>query len=57
MERSDYSFALDKAEDVVKKSASRVLDSNNPDDVIRLIKKVYYSRHPKKYLEKIKSES
>jgi hydroxymethylpyrimidine pyrophosphatase-like HAD family hydrolase len=56
MERSDYSFALNTACEEVKNKASKVLDSNNPDDVIRLIRKVYYKRNFKKYLNKLIKE-
>lgn len=51
IEHSDYSFALESAEDVVRRNASKVLAGSNPDDIIKFIRKIYYQKNPKKYLE------
>lgn len=56
MERSDYSFALETAEEIVKEKASKVIKSNNPDDIIKLIRKLYYSRNIRKYLDNLISD-
>ncbi len=53
IEHSDYSFVLNSAEELVKTKASKVLESNNSDDIVKLIRKLYYKRNPKKYLNKI----
>jgi len=56
MQKSDFSFALRSADDCVKKEASMVIDSVNPDDLVRIMNRVFYSRDFNKELVKIKEK-
>jgi hydroxymethylpyrimidine pyrophosphatase-like HAD family hydrolase len=53
MHRSDFSCALRTASSEVKEVADLVLDSESPDDLLRLMKKIYYAANPKEYLHKV----
>lgn len=56
MKDSDFSIALMSADRNVKEISDIVIPSDNPDDLMRLIKHIYYTRNPKKYLSKLKTE-
>lgn len=53
MKKSDYSICLSSADEAVKQVADIVLPSDNPDDLVKLMKKIYYSSKPKKHLAKL----
>lgn len=56
MKQSNYSVALSTADFKVKQIADYVIDSNQPDDLIKLMKKIYYAKDPISYLHQLKTE-
>ncbi len=56
MRNSDYSIALMNAEPEAIEVADFVIPSNNPDDIMKFIKRIYYVRNPKNYIFKLKNE-
>ncbi len=57
MQMSDFSFALSNADEEVKAIADIIIPSENPDEIIRTIKSIYYSRKYELQLTKLKKYS
>lgn len=55
MKSADFSCAIATADDEVKQIADIVIDSNHPDELVRLMKKIYYAKDYKTYLAKLKN--
>ena len=53
MKESDYSIALMNADPMVLQTADIIVESNNPDDLVKIMKRIYYARNPKKYISKL----
>ena len=53
MKESDYSIALMHADQTVLETADIIVESNNPDDLVKIMKRIYYARDPKKYISKL----
>ena len=49
MARSDFSVCLANADDIVKQSADLVLDTDNPEAIIRFIQKSFYQKKTTQY--------
>jgi hydroxymethylpyrimidine pyrophosphatase-like HAD family hydrolase len=56
MKQSNFSVALSTADLKVKQIADYVIDSDQPDDLIKLMKKIYYAKDPISYLYQLKTE-
>ena len=54
MRLSDFSIALKSADEEVLKQADYIIDSDHPDDVVKLIHKIYYSKQPIRVIERLK---
>jgi hydroxymethylpyrimidine pyrophosphatase-like HAD family hydrolase len=55
MKSAHFSCALKTADDEVKKVADMVIDSDHPDELIRLMKNIYFTKDYKTYLAKLKT--
>lgn len=53
MRQSDYSIALMNADADVLEIADIIILSNNPDDLVKFMKHIYYARNPKQYIKKV----
>jgi len=56
MKQSNFSVALSTADSKVKQIADYVIDSDQPDDLIKLMKKIYYAKDPISYLHQLKTQ-
>lgn len=56
MKRADFSCALTTADDEVKEIADYLIPSDQPDQLIRLMKTIYYAKDYKTLLAKLKKE-
>ena len=50
---SDFSIALKTSDQEVIKHVSHVIDSDDPDSVVKLMHKIYYSKNPQKYIDEL----
>lgn len=57
MEEADLSFALANAPKNVIDAATKVIESNSSDDILKTIEKIYHKRNLEKYKEKMKNEN
>jgi hydroxymethylpyrimidine pyrophosphatase-like HAD family hydrolase len=55
MKNSDLSIVLNSADNEVKAIADIVIPSEQPDELIKIIKKIFYARDYKKTLLKLKN--
>ena len=54
MRLDDFSMALKSADEEILKQVDYIIDSDHPDDVVKLMHKIYHTRDPKKFIERLK---
>ena len=54
MRRADFSFCLSSAHDYVKEVADYVIPSDEPDEIVKQMAKIFHARNYRKYLEGLK---
>ena len=50
---SDFSIALKSADKEIKDHAGYVIDSEDPDSIVKLMNKIYYSKNPQKIIDRL----
>lgn len=56
MKKADFAVCLSSAPAYVEEVADYVIPSDEPEEIVKLIEKIYHKRNYKKYLEKLKAQ-
>ena len=57
MKEADFSFCLGNAPLYVKDVADYIIQSDEPDEIVKYIARIFHKKNYKKYLEKLKADS
>ena len=57
MKKADFSFCLSSAPDYVKQAADYVIPSDEPDEIGKLIAKIFHTKNYKKFLSSLRESA
>ncbi len=57
MRRADFSFCLESSPDYVKEAADYVIPSEEPEEIVKAIAKIFHKKNYKKYLDGLKTQA